>query len=439
MELYEEVENQKKSKLPMIIGICIGMLIVIMIAIIFGIIYLEKSMLKITLDNQKNNDIENVLYITEDDDKIYISIRGIAKFFNYEDYRGDYKNKSEDSTKCYVKNDYETAMFTKDSDILVKTRGDSDYEYITIDEKVFEKNGELYTTPKGIEQAFNILFNYDLVKNKIEIFTMEYLNKVWASALKIDGETEIPSEEFSDQKAIFQDMMIIIKDDQYGVIKASTGESVLEFKYEEIKYLPATSDFLVKSNKKYGIMGNDASVKVRIAYDEIKIMDNQNGLYLVKQNNLYGVVDTNGKTIIEPEYKQIGIDLGKYSQNVVENQYVLLDEMIPIKNSEGLWGIFNVKGEKIREFEFSEIGCNSVQENNSFPAVIIPSYKIIVVEKDKHYNLMTLSGEELIPSYILDSVYMKSNTETGENRFYMTYNGNDKVVSVEEWLTSIGR
>ena len=440
MELYEDVVNDaKKSKLPMIIGICIGVLIIIIIAIIFGIIYLEESIMKITLNGQKNNSLENVLYITEENNKVYISIRGIAKFFNYEDYRGDYKNKSEDSSKCYVKNDYEIAMFTKDSEILVKTRGDSDYEYITLDEKILEKDGELYTTPKGIEQAFNTLFEYDLEKNRIDIYTMEYLNNVWATALKIDNETEKLSEEFSDQKAIFQDMMIIIKDNQYGVIKASTGEAVLEFKYEEIKYLPATSDFLVKSNGKYGIIGNDVTTTVRIAYDEIKIMDNQNGLYLVKQNNLYGVVDTKGKIIIEPEYKQIGIDSGKYEQNVLENQYVLLDEIIPIKNSKDLWGIFNIKGEQIKDFEFTEIGCNSIKENNTFSAVIIPSYKIIVVGKDDHYNLMTSSGEELIPSYILDSVYMKTNTSTGENKFFMTYNNNDKGINVEEWLASIGR
>lgn len=438
MELYEDVGNEKKSKLPMIIGICIAVLVIITIAIIFAIIYLEKNIMTIKLDGQANSNIEKILYITgeENNQKLYIPIRGIAKFLGYEDYRGDYKVKSEDSTKCYVKNEYEIAMFTQDSDILIKTRGDSDYEYITLDEKVFEKDGELYTTPKGIEQAFNTLFDYDLAKNKIEIYTMDYLNKFWASN-NIKNETETLSEEFSDKKAIFQDMMIIIKDKKYGVIKASTGQSILENKYEEIKYLPATSDFLVKSNEKYGIMGSDASVKARITYDEIKIMDNQNGLYLVKQNNLYGVIDINGKVIIEPAYKQIGIDIEKYKQNGIENQYVLLDEIIPLKNTEDLWGIFNIKGEKIKDFEFTAIGCNSVKEANSFPAIVIPSYKIIIVKKDENYNLITLSGEELIPSYILDSVYIKSNTETGENKFFMTYNNNEK--SVEEYLTSIGR
>ena len=444
MELYVEEEEKKKNKLPMIIGICIAVLIVITIAIILGIIYLQSSVMTIKIDGQKNNEIENILYIVENESgsEMYIPIRKIAKFLNYEDYRGDYKSKSEDSTKCYVKNEFETAMFTLDSNILIKTRGESDYEYVTLDEKVFEKGGELYTTPQGIEKAFNTLFEYDLEKNKINIYTMDYLNQFAASRLKINqdsSDSEKISEEFLDKKAIFEDMLVIKKDNQFGVINATTGEDILEMKYEEIKYLSATSDFLVKSNGKYGVVGKDAGIKVRIAYDEIKIMDNENGLYLVKQNNLYGVVNTDGKVIIEPDYKQIGIDIGKYSQNGVENQYVLLDEIIPIKNSNDLWGIFNIKGEKIKDFEFTGIGCVSTTANNSYPVLVIPSYKILIVEKDKHYNLITSEGEELIPSYILDSVYLKSNTATGENRFYMTYNNNEKVISIEEWLTSIGR
>ena len=58
MELYEEVESKKKSKLPMIMGICLAVLIVIIIAIIGLIIYLEGSVMKISLDGQKNNDIK---------------------------------------------------------------------------------------------------------------------------------------------------------------------------------------------------------------------------------------------------------------------------------------------------------------------------------------------------------------------------------------------
>lgn len=446
MELYQEVEKREKSKMPMIIGICIGILSVIIIAIICTIVYLKSTIISIKIDGKTNNNIEKILYITNEDNelKLYIPIRQVASFLNYEDYRGDYIAKSEDSTKCYVKNQYETAMFTKDSNILVKTTDDVNYEYIKIKENVFEKDGELYTTPEGIEQAFNVLFENNLQENKIDIYTMPYLNEFYASKLGLSEEeneqNEKVSEEFADKKAIFQDMIVIVKDKQYGVITASTGKSVLETKYEEIKYLSTTSDFLVKSGNKYGVLGKDASTKIRMTYDDIQIMDNQNGLYIVKKNDLYGVVDNKGKVIIEPSYQQIGIDSSKYQQNGIENKYVLLNEIIPVKNSEDLWGLFNIKGEKITEFEFTEIGCSSSKEADTYPAAVIPSYKIIVVGKDKHYNLVSSSGETLITSsYILDSVYIKYDAETGENKFYMTYNNNEKTINIEEWLAKIGK
>lgn len=443
MELYEEVDNKKKSKLPMIIGILLTVLIILIIVIIGTIIYLKQSVMQITVNGQNKNEIEKLLYIPEDDNtKLYIPIRAMAKYLNYNDFRGDYKIKSEDSTKCYVKNENEIAMFTKDSDTLVKTRGDSDYEYVKLEEKVLEKDGELYTTPSGIEKAFNTLFEYNANKKNINIYTMDYLNQMYASKLKIDGETVKLSEEYSDQKAIFEGLIIIIKNNIYGVVDVESGNPILEFKYEDIKYLPATSDFLVKSNNKYGVIGKDTSIKVRTVYDEIKIMDNQNELYLVKQNNLYGVIDTKGKTIISPEYKQIGIDISKFTQNGIENQYVLLNKIIPVKNNQDLWGIFDIKGQLVKDFIFTGIGCSSSNLSkiaNSYPAVVIPSYQVIIVEKDKHYNIITTSGEELIPTYVLETIYLKTNTETGENTFYMAYNNNEKVMSVEEWLASTGR
>lgn len=455
MELYDEnIINKKKSKIPMIIGILIVFLIIVTVAIIYGIMYLKSTVITAKIDGQKKNNIVEILYFKEENgsSKVYIPIRKVAKFLGYEDYRGDYKIKSEDDSKCYVKNEYETAMFSLDSDTLIKTRGDSDYEYITLDEKVFEKDGELFTTPTGIEKAFNTLFEYNSSSNIINIYTMEYLNQYYASKLKIgeysqqatsgSNNTEKLSDDFTDKKAIFENMIILQKDKLYGVIDATTGKSILENKYEDIKYLPATEDFLVKSNGKVGVLAKDSSTKVRVVYDEIKIMDNQNGLYLVKQNNLYGVIDTKGKTIISPEYKQIGIDISKFTQNGIENQYVLLNKIIPVKNNQDLWGMFDIKGQLVKDFIFTGIGCSSSNLSkiaNAYPAVVIPSYQVIIVEKDKHYNIITTSGEELIPTYVLETIYLKTNTETGENTFYMAYNNNEKVMSVEEWLASTGR
>ena len=207
-----------------------------------------------------------------------------------------------------------------------------------------------------------------------------------------------------------------------------------------VKHYGSFEDF-----RKINIDGTKNVVEFAYAYKKrlIHIYSiSVSGNYLVKQNNLYGVIDTKGKTIISPEYKQIGIDISKFTQNGIENQYVLLNKIIPVKNNQDLWGIFDIKGQLVKDFIFTGIGCSSSNLSkiaNSYPAVVIPSYQVIIVEKDKHYNIITTSGEELIPTYVLETIYLKTNTETGENTFYMAYNNNEKVMSVEEWLASTGR
>ena len=143
MELYVEGEKQtKKSKTPILLGVCIAVLIIIAIVIIYLIMYLQSTVTRINIDGVNTSEIEQILLVneTEKGTELYIPIRKIAKYLGYEDYSGDYKNKSEDQSKCYVKNEEEIAMFTLDSNILTKTRGGSDYEYVNIDEKVFQKD-----------------------------------------------------------------------------------------------------------------------------------------------------------------------------------------------------------------------------------------------------------------------------------------------------------
>ncbi|MBQ2836163.1 MAG: WG repeat-containing protein [Clostridia bacterium] len=437
MELYDENINEKKSKIPMIIGICIAILIVLTILIIFGIIYLKNSITTIEIDGISNNKIEEILYIesTEQGSQLYIPILKIAPILGYEGFNGDYLNKSEDKTKCHIISENEIAMFTKDSDKLIKVAQNSEIEYVTLDKAVFEKNGELYTTIDGIENAFNVMFSVDEGFKNISIFSMDYLINYWTTHLKI----EEYSEEFTDKKAIFENMIIIKNDNKYGVIDIEKGNAILESKYEQIRYLPVTTDFVVKSNGKYGIVTKDATVKVKTLYDNIQTMDNQNGLYLVEQNGSFGVININGDTIIEPEYKQIGIDIDRYTQNGVENSFVLLNEIIPIKNNEGLWGFFNIKGEKITDFKYTGVGCSTLPVSNSYAALVVPSHRIIVVEKDKYYTLITSSGEQLVPDNTLNSVYIKSNLTTEKNEFFMTYHNNEKVINIEEWLESTER
>lgn len=430
MELYDEVKEQRKSQAPMIIGISIAILVVITMIVIMAIIYLKSSITTIKIDGVRNVEIEKILKIesTEQGPQLYIPIIKMAKFLGYEGYNGDYKIKSEDKTKCHVISKDETAMFSLDSDTLVKITADAENEYIKLDQPVFEFNGELFTTIDGIQKAFNVRFNYDKTFKNINIYSMNFLLNTYATNLKL----EKYSTDFTDQKAIFENMIIIQQNNQYGVLDIATKQPVLEMKYQDISYLPTTKEFLVKSNGKYGVVTKDASIVIKTVYDEIKSMDNQNGLYVVKQNGAYGVIDIKGNVIIDPDYKQIGINIDKYAQNGVDNKYVLLNEIIPIQNSEGLWAFFNIKGEKITDFKYNGIGCQTTTVSNSYPTLVIPSYKVIITQNERKYKLVATNGEELTPG--VDAVYLKTNSQTGENKFFMTNNG--KTLGVEDVLTS---
>ena len=435
MELFEEKKEQRKSNAPTIIWACIAILVVITVIVIAGIIYLKGTIITITIDGVKNTEIESILYrkTTEEGEQLYIPILKMAKYLGYEGFNGDYQIKSEDKTKCYVTNENETAMFSLDSDILVKTTDNSENEYIELDESVFEMNGELYTSLEGIQKAFNVLFYTDSDFKNINIYTMNYLVEFYATNMKI----EKYSTKFVDQKAILEDMLVVEENGKYGVLDISKSQKtyLLEAKYESVEFLPVTTDFLVKSNGKYGVVAKDTTTIIKTVYDEIKSMDNQNGLYLVKQNGAYGVLDIQGNVVIEPEYKQIGIDnVKQYAQNGVENKYVLLNEIIPIKNDEDLWAFFNIKGAKITDFKYTGIGCQTTTVANSYPVVVIPSYKLIVVANDKKYDFVTLNGEEMIGRNIIDSVYLKTDSSTGENQFYMM--NNSKSVDIGKWLSN---
>ena len=444
MELYDENVEEKKSKAPMIIGISIIILVIITGLIIYGIFYLKETVTKTTIDGQRNTEIDKIYYIetTEESNQIYFPIIKMAQFLGYKSFNGDYLNKSEDKNKCHAICKDEVVIFTRDSDNLIKITNDSEIEYIVLDKLVFEKNGELYTTIDGVQKAFNVIITTDEMFKNVNIVSMDYMLQYYATKLQILKY----STKFSDKKAIFENM-IIIKDDngKYGVVELQTinnlltTKSTLETKYEDITYLPVTKDFIVKSNGKYGIVTKESEIRVNYVYDEIKTIDNQNGLYLVKQNGSYGIIDIKGNVVIAPEYKQIGINIDKFKQNGVDNKYVLLNEIIPIQNNKNLWALFRINGQQITEFKYTGFGCTQLSVSNSYPALVVPSNKIIIALKDKHYTLVTVDGQQLIPDNTLNSVYIKTDTATQQNQFFMTYKNNEKIINVEEWLSGTGR
>lgn len=434
MELYfeEKKEEKKKSKSPILIGLMIILLIILTSVVVGLIVYIQSSLFKVKVNGVSNTDFRNLIEIEQNgtETKMYFPIKSVASYLGFTGYTGDFKNKSEDSSKCYIDNGEVIAMFTVNSDSLIVSSGDADsvYEEYTLDEKVFEQDGQLYTTEDGLIKAFDITLNYNADKNLLEIYTTDYLTNNYAQSLGVE---KIPKL-FRDRTAILEGMMIVETSSspkKLGVIDIVSKNYILETKYDSISYLPYTSDFLVQSNGKYGIMTKEGRTKVNIAYDDITVIDYQLGLYLVKDDDLFGVINSNGNTILDTFYQQVGVSNATYAQNALDNQYILLDTLIPVKYND-MWGFFDVEGNQITEFEFTGVGCATSTAANTYPTVEISSLRFVVVEKDKMYNLMDIKGKLRISSFVLNSVYLKYDAATGQNTYYMTYGGN--TANIEE-------
>ena len=324
-ELLKPKKSKKKIKASTIILILIIFLLILCIAAIVGIVYIKGTLLSYSLDGRSAKALENIL-IFEENNKIYVPIKRMANYLGYEAFNGDYLTLSEDATKCYIKNEDELVSFTLDLNSLTKVNSDKTMQ-IKIDEPIKEINEELCINIQGAEEAFNFKFYYDLEDNKIYIQTLGYLYEGYASSFVSEGYSPIEEETYENKLAILDDMLIVKDDnDCYGVM-STEGNTILETKYNSIQYLKETADFLVESNNKKGIISKEKTTKVDTIYDDIKRITNNNDIfYIVEQSGLVGLLDVNGKTIIYPEYNQIGMDVTAYEQNGIKNGYILYDK-----------------------------------------------------------------------------------------------------------------
>lgn len=440
------LKNQKKKKSLIIIIILLSILSALIIAFI---VYREYNPNKITtyINGQEVKNFDSILDLEPDENgktQIYVPIKDVAEYFGYKSYNGDYTKKSEEQDKCYViKEDSEVAMYTAKSNKMYKLNlqnKNNNYEDWELDKKVFEANGKLYTTIDGIEKGYNVSFNYNEKKKRITIYTMDYLVQSYAkpfetTPLKGYEKTEIDIENCNNNKAIFNNMLIVNADGKYGVINVSDNSFILEPKYDNIEYVQYSSDFLVQSGKKKGIISKESKTKVNAVYDELTLIDRKNNLYRIKKDNLYGVINDKDKVIIHPENSKIGIDINEFSYSGVKNGYILLDSLIPVEQ-DGKWAFYDTKGKLLTDgFVFDKIGCSVGNSNNVYSLLEIPEYNVVVVGNDNgQYTFMNTKGKYDILPFVFEQIYMK--ISSGEISYYMKYN--NKTYDVPKYLIQRG-
>lgn len=436
MNLIEESfqtkeEKKKKMTTKIILGAIIAVVLII-VGIVSYLLYVQSTTLKLTLDGQANEKLKQLL-VFEDDGTIYVPIKEVASYLGYDAYNGEYSDKSETQSKCYVQSENEVANFTLGSDTIYKldlTQNNADYEYVHIKNPVKAINGVLYTTTEGIQEAFNVSFTYNQDTNRITIYTLPYLVQFYTPYALDYGYAEI-SEVFANQKAILDGMLVVSNDRAMGVVDTD-GKNLLEAKYDNITYLPSVGDFLVQTDRQVGVLSKNGQTKVDIIYNTITLMDSDAGLYVASRDNRYGVIDTNGVIKIYIENDQIGIDTSRFTQNNIKSKYLLADNLIPVKKGD-YWGLFDKNGNQVVDFEYDSFGYIASNSRDAYSLLVIPDYNVIVAGRDDKYTLLNSSGEMLF-GLVADDIYMT--ISGGERHYYISVN--DNIIDAEEYLESRG-
>lgn len=433
-EEFQNKEEKKKKTSMTIILVAIVFVFCMIIGIISYLTYIKNSELKVFLNGQANEKVKDLLVI-EDNGTVYVPIKEIASYLGYESYNGEYGNKSEELSKCYVESESEIANFSLGSNKIYKldlTKESENYWYMYSKDPIKAINGVLYATSEAAEKAFDISFDYDKDKNRIYIYTTPYLVQTYSSKVLDFGYKEI-SDKYVNQTAIAQNDFLVVKSEKekYGVV-TTEGDAVLEVKYDDIEYLPTTGDFLVKSNEKYGIVSKTKETKVQLIYDSIELMDSDSQLYVVSKDKKYGVIDFSGKTKIYIENDEIGVDSSKFSQNEIKNNYILADNLIPVRKGK-VWGLYNKNGNQVVDFKYDSFGYIASNNKDAINLLVIPDYNVLVACKDKKYTLLNSSGEELFAP-VADDIYM--NINGGQKYYYIMVN--NKQMNAIEFLDSIG-
>ncbi len=425
-EFVQPKKIDKSKRTTKILLIAIIVVVILIVAIMILMMALKTEPLKVKLDGNSNSNIKQLLLF--ENGEVSIPIKEIAPYLGYESFNGDYINKSEETDKCYIESSQEVVNFVANSNKIEKINPQTmESFYYIIDEPVKLISGKLYITPQGLMKAFNVYFNYNENKNQVIIQTMSYILDGYKDKAVELGFSNI-SYNYEDAKASINDLVITIDSKgKYGIYNMATEQEILEAKYDKISYIPVLNEFLITSNGRMGIKDPEGNDKVKTKYQDIGLISQDLKLYMVKQDDRYGVIDATENVIIPIAFDQIGIDIKKFEKNNLKNSYVLLNDLIPVMR-DNKWGLFDTNGQQICKLIYDDLGCVISSGKNANSVLTVSNYELIVARKGDSYYLLNKEGKEIGNSIGFQAIYM--DIVAGKTTYYLLRN--DTTVDLEK-------
>ncbi len=340
--------------------------------------------------NGSNITIEEGLLITDENGVSYISIQKISKAIGYNYLTGEYKQYNEDitNTKGYLENTNQIIQFEADTDKIYKTNPNSnlDYEEYKLNNKILKSNNLLYISLDDVNIGLNITYTYSQKDNKILLNTVENLAQSYTAdfAQQTNGQLVSVSDKFNNMKAISYDMLVISNENnKWGVININDYSTIIGNKYSSLEFVESAGVFIASDNNKYGVISKESNKApiIGLNYEEVSVISNSPLCYKVKLAGRYGIINAEGKPIINNDYESIGC----ISQSTIEESVLTIEDFG--KNKDNL----------------------------------------LVVCKQGKYGLRDLDDGSAIGDCILDKIYSK--TENGDKIYYIQLQGQEFLLN----------
>ena len=460
----ELAKTNKQKKTVLFIIIILSIILVFLIAATIMVKQKEANRFK-TYYNGKETTFKPSFMKQADDGTYYISIKEMAALEGYIYNPGEYKKYEEVEESCNVSKDieivslvagrdyfYKTIDKTNSAEYTIKnyaaskssknqtysfpsTAANGSVETYEIDKPVELLNGELYAPLDIISDIFNVRV---VQKEKsISIQSLSYVYYKAANTIAEAGYTTM-SGDFEDVKALIYDMAVISTGTFQGVLSLTNPEDdlIISTQYSELQFIQNSKEFLATATgnnnaKTVGLISSSGKMIIRpTQYDQISVLSDKNGLYLVKSGQNYGVLDRNGDIVVYVDYQEIGLDnMSDFPLEDTTNASVLFEKFIPVVDN-GKYGLYNIEGVETLKPVYDSFGYliltdEPTRELNvlSIPASL--GIKGLVVKLNGYYGIYDMTTESLCVPCVFEKIYAE--TKASVTTYYLQAPGENPI------------
>ncbi len=207
---------------------------------------------------------------------------------------------------------------------------------------------------------------------------------------------------FKDEKAcIFNSKkdLLFEKFEYVEPIKLKNIASTLSYEKSVLKY---------KKENKYGLVSFDGKIITKNIYDSIENLTSTEGLFLVSQNNKFGVINLNGNKLVDIKYDQCESD-GFYTK---ENECYKSGFILMNKQEDGYrYGYISNTGKKVLDVKYNEIERVQLKDENSLYLIVSENGKYGVYKKSK--KIIENDYQEIIYDDNVNLLLLQKNKKYG--------------------------